>query len=32
MLELIGASLVGTFVLIRVSELLGIIESPLEVK
>jgi len=32
MLELIGVSLVGTFVLIRVSELLGIIESPLEVK
>lgn len=32
MLGLIGVSLVGTFVLIRVCELLGIIESPLEVK
>ena len=32
MLELIGMSLVGTFFLIRMGELLGIIESPLEVK
>lgn len=32
MLELIGVSLVGTFVLVRMGEVLGIIESPLEVK
>jgi len=32
MLELIGLSLVGTLFLVRMGELLGIIESPMEVK
>jgi len=32
MLEVIGLSLIGTLFLIRVCEILGIIESPMEVK
>jgi len=32
MLELIMMSLIGTFFLVRLGEVLGIIESPLEVK
>jgi hypothetical protein len=32
MLELMMGSLMGTFFLVRMGELLGIIESPMEVK